>query len=249
MGTTLQMIVLGPSTTQPELSSAVSRRLSVPDWWAAEFSSIVALEALEGLGGEISAALQKALAISIEDSDYAYLAGFERGRIVWALVLNEASAADYEEGVTALERCQRIARTEPWQPVAAEAFARWSETGLPQRSGRSDVLALLKRRGTEMAEDLVDEVLDLVGLTLDDDRPRESFSFGGAVFVADSGMTVLGDTKLDLATTRYVWGWGEEFYGIWDRERPVAPIARFKKSEGDRQKSIEQWSSLVVTKS
>jgi len=50
--------------------------------------------------------------------------------------------------------------------------------------------------------------------------------------------------QLSHAGTRYVLGWGEGFFGIWDRTRPGPPVERFPRTDDGWSQAWLRYRSL-----
>jgi hypothetical protein len=38
---------------------------------------------------------------------------------------------------------------------------------------------------------------------------------------------------------------GDDFYGVWDRQRPDLPIETYPKTEEGKRESIDRWAKLA----
>ncbi len=93
---------------------------------------------------------------------------------------------------------------------------------------RTQIMDILTRRWTDALEG-ADRLFAALGL------PQTkvlgmSVTYGEARFVDESGRPLIRGISLRLEEQRYVPGDGEGFLGVWDREHPEAPIARFLSS-------------------
>jgi hypothetical protein len=80
--------------------------------------------------------------------------------------------------------------------------------------------------------------------------PVQSPEFGESWKVESSGPfpTQTDRSRLtSLDDERFLLGWGVDFIGIWDREHPDAPVARFPDTEEGNLAAWEAWLRIRVT--
>lgn len=52
-------------------------------------------------------------------------------------------------------------------------------------------------------------------------------------------------SKFYLCRQRYVLGRGDDFHGVWDRQAPEAPVARFPRDGKGWRASRQLWMQLM----
>jgi hypothetical protein len=185
---------------------------------------------------------EPSLGIRVQDGDFAIVMLGVPGSEVSYVVLQPELAAEDEEGVWALARAPHGAG---WNERAQAALLGWAEAAglMASPKALSEVLA---SRSVDVVVD-AEELLVALGLPR---LPHESPVYQGALTVQDHGKAVLSNGRLvDMAKVPYVWGHTADGFSIWPRSggAPVAPVARFRKGEGDAyHKTQAAWEELLI---
>lgn len=241
MGTTAKFLFIKAINPIPpnalELEDGFSDLGSAaPGWYAFEGPGESAWKEFVDLSRKIGAHHEAVLGVALEDSDFALVTSVVLTDVALA-VINSELAEGHVEGSWALAQCERLFGRSDWQADAASSFAEWS-VAAPLSAQARDIELILRRRWTAVDE-AFDSLLRLLGLAL----PEPSLAgFAEASGVRNSGRA---NGKINRAKARFVYGWGDDFTGIWDRANPGPPIRRFPKTlEGARQANKE-WLRLV----
>jgi hypothetical protein len=185
----------------------------------------------------------------IHDSDVGYLvAADDHGRIT-RLVVNPEAGEAYD-----------VPLPEGWPDGAIARFAEWSK-GAPNALDATTVEEVVGRDWT-FAEEGVQELHERLGLavpyevqpnaTAPTPLPRatvdviEARSFGGyeAPLPWMTEAFVVGALLVLWRQARHVPGVGADFIGIWDRESPEEPIARFPLLSRGESQAMEELRRL-----
>ena len=246
MGTTIDYLVIPAEmvahTFSENCGSSFEREGLTPGGWVFYSGRCKSIDALENLLETASAdADDSALVAWIEDSDFAYVATANHGRVVARLLLNPRTADDYREGVEALSKIEGQFGPSSPEDRAAESLAAWSSLA-PRQVGAEAVIQILEKEWL-FAEEGVGELLEALGLGQPEYRPPAGFEEVG--YLWRSGKAWRGRRSIDIAKQRYVRGKGRGFYGIWDRERPGPPIKRFRDTSEGREEVYREWAKLV----
>lgn len=151
----------------------------------------------------------------VEDSDWCLLSVAGRGSR--HIVIKPEAAEDYQWGQAALGL--RRETSERWDLVdwlAEIGVAAAAQGTLAQRLATENFV---------FAEGALFDVLDVLGIS--PEPPQAPSPFLEATWLDEEGTISLGGREVKLTEARYVFGRGESFYGIWDREAPGPPITRF----------------------
>jgi hypothetical protein len=149
MGMTFQYISVKPGEGEHLLdsvlspASAASRRV-IQGWTIFILHEILepaTLEKLTAMGSERSGL---AAAVFAQSSDYAYCVGAHDTKICFRAVLEERSAAVYQEGAWALEQCEALAGSSEWKSDAARRAQIWAAR-VPRSVNTTDVLDILDK--------------------------------------------------------------------------------------------------------
>ena len=190
------------------------------------------------------------------DSDFAVVVAARDGAPAAQVVVRPELAAEYEVD----------AESDP------DAFARWTDVA-PRQLSADEVRAVL-REDWVFAEEGVAELLERAGLPAPYDpfavpklganvivsvggsrppRPKRATrasvdgdELGG--YVAPLGWmsdtAIVGDRSVAWRDLRFVPGVGDDFVGIWDREQPAEPVARFPRTERGASRLSDELARL-----
>jgi hypothetical protein len=141
--------------------------------------------------------------------------------------------------------------------AAHRAFVAWS-VAAPTPVSEADLRALIKR-GATLAEDVVWELLSMLGIAPvpghdhDDADPSDVLralrldELGGYRRpLADMIQPPLPDEPppRDWSSERFVQGLGDDFVGVWDRTRPDAPLYRFDLTSRGLDQALDFWAGM-----
>lgn len=232
MGTTLQVIA-SQGESAPTLTDRWSDwplRGSEGGWLVLGRRTPLAIGQLEATAKAASMA-GPAVFMYVESSDFAYAGVVTAGEVLGRAVLNRRWAEDLEDGVTALLDCRAFYGTDEWEPEAALALSGWCSQ-LGRSCDRERIEEVLAQELTDALEG-IDSLLR--ALTVPSSSVLGSaVKFGEARNVTDWGGTTIRGLPLRFEEQRYVIGDGSGFLGVWDRESPEAPIARFPANNDGR---------------
>jgi hypothetical protein len=204
----------------------------------------------EAIAGIAAAANGPALGAWIYDSDVGYLAAADESGVAIRCVINADVARDpYGAELP-----------DDWAEAAAVGIAAWSRRA-PKTLEPSVVAELISREWSP-AEEGVEEMHERLGLAVPyEAAPAETPARGPAPATVDTiGAAALGGYTGPLPwmtegfrvggrlvqwrEARYVPGVGEDFIGIWDRESPDEPIARFRRSGRGESEAMHELHRL-----
>ena len=210
-----------------------------PEW--DEFDELVSRVAASAGG--------PALGSWIHDSDVGYVAAVDERGAITRLVINPEAAEAYE-----------VPLPEDWPERAIARFAEWS-SGAPRALEVTAVEEVVGRDWT-FAEEGVQELHERLGLsapydiepdvTVPTPLPRatvdaiDARSLGGyaAPLPWMTEAFVVGNRRIPWRSSRHVPGVGADFIGIWDRESPEEPVARFPVSARGESQAMEELRRL-----
>jgi hypothetical protein len=160
-----------------------------------------------------------ALAVSVADSDYAYIVGASEG-LSFPVVTDIGSAEGDADGAAAVHRCRELFNDDPLDG-AARALAEWSQHA--RSPADADEIASILYRDEVVAESKVVALLRRLGLpTAPDAHPR----YLEAIYVRDHGAgSDLGRSVTNVEAA-FVTGQGIDFHGVWKKEGGP-PLKRF----------------------
>ena len=208
---------------------------------------------LVGLVARSSADGGAALGAYVFDSDWGYVAAARDGQPVAELLLNPESA-----------RSEGMAKESD-----VDSFSRWSEAA-PQQVSPAEVRDVVEQEWV-FAEEGVQELFERLGLpgaydplTSGELRPNavigelpprlppptmETIGAGGlgdyeGPFGWMGESTRIGDQRVAWRDARFIPGVGADFLGIWDRERPTRPIARFSRTSRGEARLVEALRTM-----
>jgi hypothetical protein len=211
----------------------------LPEW--DEFDELVARVA--------ASAGAPAVGSWVYDSDVGYLAAADDRGETAGLVINPEAGEVYE-----------LSLPEGWPDGAIAGFAAWSN-GAPHALDASAIEEVVGRDWT-FAEEGVQELHERLGLAVPYDAqldvsapaplPRATLevvdagSLGGyeAPLPWMTEAFVLGNRRIPWREARHVPGVGAGFIGIWDRESPQEPIARFRLSGRGESEAMHELHRL-----
>jgi hypothetical protein len=163
----------------------------------------------------------------VEDGDYACALAGLSGTESAVVVFNAMAASGSSFGVAALTWMAESAGgdLEAGFEANVRRFAEWSS--VTPKGVSIAALTRLIRKQYRFAEDAVEALERSVGL-------RRPVVFEEAVIIQDRGLYAGPEGQFDMARVRYDFGRGKDFLGIWDRQNPGPPIARFLDGSGRR---------------
>jgi hypothetical protein len=203
----------------------------------------------EAVAGVAASAGGPAAGSWIYDSDVSYLvaAGGDGG--ICRLVINPEAAEAYD-----------LPLPEGWAGGAIASFAEWSQSA-PNALDTAAIEEVVGRDWT-FAEEGVQELPERLGLaapyeaepdvTPPTPLPRATIdaidarSLGGyeAPLPWMTEAFVLGSRRILWKEARHVPGVGADFIGVWDRDSPEEPIARFPLSRRGESKAMDELDRL-----
>lgn len=191
-----------------------------------------------------------ALGSWVYDGDVGYLAAADEDGEIARVVINAEGAVDM----------YGVALPEDWPDGAIAGFARWSN-GAP-RALETAAIAEVVGRHWILAEEGVQELHERLGLSMPyEAEPEAELTHGrerATVETIDAGglggyeaplpwiteAFVVGDRRIPWREARHVPGVGMDFIGIWDRESPQEPIARFRRSARGESEAMDELHRL-----
>lgn len=172
------------------------------------------------------------LGSSIRDSDFAIVVGANLGEVIMEAVVNPRSAKSYGEGELTTSLMDNSARMSRWSLLAPEQVsARWVEKLLTKQ--------------WDFAEDAVAKLWEKLGLDVPETHD-ETVLFEGAKILNNNGTVRPSNVSIDLETSRFVLGYGDDFVGIWDRTNPGPPVLQYPSTAEGSQAAYLKWHEMVT---
>ena len=213
--------------------------MQLPEW--EDFDATVARVAAS-VGGP-------AVGSWVYDSDVGYLAAGDEQGMLARLVINPAACQAYD-----------LPLPEGWPDRAVAGFAEWSNAA-PNALDTAAIAEIVERDWT-FAEEGVQDLHQRLGLstpyeaqrdlTVSSPPPRatvddlDARGLGGfEQSFHGEGTYRLIQRELNWKDARYVAGYGAGFLGIWDRERPSAPIEQFSADHAGMLEAYETVGRLL----
>ena len=213
--------------------------MQLPEW--DDFDGVVA--------SVTASAGAAALGSWVYDSDVGYLAAADEEGIRARLVINPDACEAYD-----------LPLPEGWPDLAIAGFAEWSSAA--PNTVEATALAEIVERDWTFAEEGVQDVYECLGLstpyetqpeltiptplpraTVDDLAARELGGFEQS-FHGESTFRLIM-RELPWKDVRYIAGYGAGFLGVWDRERPSAPIEQFSADHAGMLEAYETVGRLL----
>ena len=213
------------------------------DWIEAEDPSLDPID-IDGLIHDLAGPV---LIADVTTSDFATIGFGAPGLTPAAVILTPR--AFRAEGL----RLPSKAATE----AAHEACASWSDVA-PRQVAPTAIRSLVER-GATLAEDIVWELVSMLGIAPDPNFERtvgadpeviRRLKLGelGGYLRPTSDMTMVRSDEYpgrDWASERFVMGLGDGFVGVWDRKHPEEPAFRFEQNSRGFDRALHAWSGMT----
>jgi hypothetical protein len=123
----------------------------------------------------------------------------------------------------------------------SEELIDWSARNAPKPLTKRRAALFWRRLEGASGTEFVEALIGLLGWKLP--RPHQAPDLGEfqGFIEGDGHFPIVGEEHVNWEQVRWVLGFGEGFYGLWDRERPDRPIGRWPRTfEGRQQARAEQ---------
>lgn len=215
MGSTEQYLVLPESAAESRqkairdgANECVGNGWAVLHWNLREVSVDRLVQRVESAADK---EMVPALGGFIEDSDYVFLAWTDGNtQTSHKTVVGSENAPSYSEGIKALAQADHSVA------AVVNALSAWSRMA-PKRIGTKKAATLLDCPELEL-DGFLPSLLAAIGLSVSQWPPR---AFAEAIDLDDSR---------EAQELRFVYGYGDDFAGVWDRQTPGPPLRRFPKT-------------------
>jgi hypothetical protein len=227
MGSTEQYLIVPEQASESRRKAAeAGASESLGNGWAV-LHWLLPEVSVGSLEGRVDSAVRDeaapALGGFLEDSDYVFLCWAAPDLGSHKAIVASENALDYEEGKIGLSGV-----VESPTELAIKLSA-WSRA-TPKRISPKRATQVLKHLESDL-ESLLPSLLEALGVVLPQWPPP---AFAEAVGIDDSR---------EGREFRYVYGYGTDFAGVWDRNTPGPPIRRYPKT---REGAEAAWKEAVV---
>lgn len=240
MGTTSEMLALFPAEERTDLPPQVAGEdaLSEDGWLVIAVADPLSPNELETVvqGWDRAGRARRAIAALVEDGDYLYVTAFGPGGVVRHVIGPESADGTLWGG-------EALALTRQTRNVLDDLVERLAAIRESKALDATGLRSLSSREWVDHV-DALEALFASLRLPLPDVGTETLFE--SAAFIPQSGRVRVFGKEVDLSSSRFVFGWGEGFLGIWDRETPGPPLHRFELSTEGQRQALHELNRLLT---